>query len=214
MKWEITYRKLCEELNINCSRDIDSENLLSSFNSNGEVIVSKLMRFRNRNFTIVGPYGNKIDKPNGNVVIVADSAIDRIGITPHVIVTDLDGNMERIIHFCKSGSIPLIHAHGDNINLIKKYVPKFGGIFIATTQVPGERPLMNLEGFTDGDRSVKLANLLEAKSIQLNGFNFIDPVYKKGSTIKAEKLKFAQEIILDVVRERLGTALDFIPHSF
>ena len=60
-----------------------------------------------------------------------------MGRVPEVICTDPDGNseadIEKEILACSRGSIVLIHAHGDNMDKLEKYVPRFRR-FIATTQ--------------------------------------------------------------------------------
>ncbi len=74
------------------------------------------------------------------VIIAADgasAAFMDMGRVPEVICTDLDGNsesdIEKEILACELGSIVLIHAHGDNLDKLEKYVPRFKR-FIATTQ--------------------------------------------------------------------------------
>ncbi len=50
-----------------------------------------------------------------------------MGIVPEIICIDLDGNsktdIEKEILACEKGSIVLIHANGDNIYKLEKYVP-------------------------------------------------------------------------------------------
>ena len=61
-----------------------------------------------------------------NVCIAADGATTALlkqNILPEIIVTDLDGNIEDQIYSNKKGSIIVVHAHGDNIQTIKKFVP-------------------------------------------------------------------------------------------
>lgn len=91
-------------------------------------------------------------------VIAADGAaavLMDMGIVPEVICTDLDGNseadIEKEILACEKGSIVLIHAHGDNIDKLEKYVPRFKR-FIATTQAGPFNEVYNFGGFSDGDR--------------------------------------------------------------
>jgi uncharacterized Rossmann fold enzyme len=109
------------------------------------------------------------------VVIAADGAaavLMGIGHRPEVICTDLDGNseadIEKEILACEQGSIVLIHAHGDNMDKLEKYVPRFKH-FIATTQARPFDKVYNFGGFSDGDRCVFVARDFKAKSIRLAG---------------------------------------------
>jgi len=131
-------------------------------------------------------------------VIAADGAaavLMDMGRVPEVICTDLDGNsdadIEKEILACEQGSIVLIHAHGDNICKLEKYVPRFKR-FIATTQAKPFDKVYNFGGFSDGDRCVFVAKEFRAKSVKLAGFDFEDPGV---NLIKKKKLKWAKELI-------------------
>lgn len=114
---------------------------------------------------------------------------------PEVICTDLDGasegDIEKEILACEKGSIVLIHAHGDNVDKLKKYVRRFKH-FIATTQAKPFDKIYNFGGFSDGDRCVFVAKEFGAKSIKLAGFDFEDPGV---NSVKKKKLKWARELI-------------------
>ncbi len=132
------------------------------------------------------------------MVIAADGAaavLMDIGRVPEVICTDLDGNseadIEKEIHACEKGSLVLIHAHGDNIDKLEKYVPLFKR-FIATTQAQPFDKVYNFGGFSDGDRCAFVAMEFGGKSVRLAGFDFEDPDV---SQIKKKKLKWAKELI-------------------
>ncbi|MGH9879229.1 MAG: 6-hydroxymethylpterin diphosphokinase MptE-like protein, partial [Nitrososphaerales archaeon] len=64
-------------------------------------------------------------------------------IRPDVVVTDLDGSHEYLLQSDKMGSIMVVHAHGDNVDLIRNLVPKLKNC-IGTTQV---KPLHNVYNF-------------------------------------------------------------------
>ncbi len=194
--------------------DIEASRLLYSFNPHNASLFRILGHYYGKNFTVVGPSGGTFYSANDNIVIVADSAIGRVQGVPHIIVTDLDGNVPEIVKRFQSGSLLVIHAHGDNMDSIKSFVPLFHSSFIGTSQVPGEKHLTNLEGFTDGDRAVKLADLLGAETIRLDGFNFKEPVKKEFSTDKTLKLQYAEILIREVVKRRTGTESPNIPEVF
>ncbi len=138
------------------------------------------------------------------VVIAADGATSvllRNALIPDLVVTDLDGNIADIIYANRLGSIIVVHAHGDNIEKLKKVLPALNESVICTTQSKpvGQTPnstVYNFGGFTDGDRCVFLANEFGAKGIELLGFDFED---ENVSDTKRKKLKWAKRLIEDVL---------------
>ena len=59
-------------------------------------------------------------------MICADGAVTALleeEIIPDIVVTDLDGKIEDIIDSNKNGAVMVVHAHGNNMENIKKYVP-------------------------------------------------------------------------------------------
>jgi hypothetical protein len=60
------------------------------------------------------------------------------------------------------GSIVLIHAHGDNVDKLEKYVPRFKR-FVATTQARPFDEVYNFEGFNDGERCFFVVREFRAK---------------------------------------------------
>ena len=85
----------------------------------------------------------------------------------------------------------VVHAHGDNLDALKRYVPQLERI-IGTVQCRPPPGLYNFGGFTDGDRCVFLAQELGAASIKLVGFDFED----EGVTPrKKKKLAWAKRLI-------------------
>ncbi len=216
IQWEDLYERICRELVIDCKSDYTSTKVLSAMAIHQVTFIKRINSFRNGNFIIYGPAGKIIErKEKGVVSVVADSAIDRFkNFVPDIIVTDLDGNLERIMSCWKDGTVLCIHAHGDNIKRIMESVPALEGDFLGTCQSSKTENLLNLHGFTDGDRAVKLAQFLEAQTIRLDGFDFRTPVSKYGSRDKEKKLRFAEMIILDSARERNGKEFNFIPEVF
>ncbi len=136
---------------------------------------------------------NEIDQIQGTVY-AADAAASVLfanGIRPDAIFSDLDGADETFQDMNWQGTIIVIHAHGDNIHLLRYWVPRLIGPVIGTTQ---SRPLPHIYdfgGFSDGDRAVFAAHELGASSVSLVGFDCddtsVDPV-KRGKLIWARKL--------------------------
>jgi len=136
----------------------------------------------------------KLQTKREKVIVAADGATTILlshGITPHIIVSDLDGIIDDIIEANKRCAIIIVHAHGDNIAKLKKYVPQLTKI-IGTTQSRPLSNVFNFGGFTDGDRAVYLAKHLGAKKISIIGFDFEDATV---GAIKKKKLLWARRLI-------------------
>jgi len=108
------------------------------------------------------------------------------------------------------GTITIIHAHGDNISLLKKYVPRFQGSVLGSVQTEPFDNLVNYGGFTDGDRCIFLALNFKCKRIILSGFDFglkVGKYSKMGlndhdaSPRKIIKLEFAQFLISEILKK-------------
>lgn len=128
------------------------------------------------------------------VTIAADGATSvlmKSGITPDIIVTDLDGNMDDEARANEQGAIMVVHAHGDNIDALGEEVPRLKRV-IGTTQSKPLENVYNFGGFTDGDRCVFLAQEFGAKTITLKGFDFGDT---NVTPLKKKKLVWAEKLI-------------------
>jgi len=73
----------------------------------------------------------------------------------------------------------VIHGHGDNMDALKEWVPKFEGELLCTTQTDPVERVHNFGGFTDGDRGAYIADHFGADSISLVAFNFAEPMKKR-----------------------------------
>ncbi len=147
-------------------------------------------------------------KLNNFTLICADGAVTALleeEIIPDIVVTDLDGKIDDIINSNRKGAIMVVHAHGNNIDNIKKYVPVLKNILGTTQSTPLEN-VYNFGGFTDGDRCLFLAVKLGAENIVLGGMDFgkiitrysrPDIVDQKGpaDSVKEKKLEYAKKLI-------------------
>jgi uncharacterized Rossmann fold enzyme len=86
----------------------------------------------------------------------------------------------------------VVHAHGDNIALLKHWVPRFKGPLVATTQSNPLPHVHNFGGFSDGDRAVFAADELGAEQITLIGFDLDD---KNVDPLKRKKLIWARKLL-------------------
>lgn len=185
--WEPTYKKILKDFNFSLENDKKSADFLDKLLENKENILSikQLKNLINNKEVIVFGAGpslkTSIDEHKNffqeTLKIAADGATTALlenDILPEIIVTDLDGKISDQVRANSQDSIAIIHAHGDNIDKIKKYVPKFKGKIIGTTQTNPDQynNLFNFGGFTDGDRAVYLAYEFNAKKINLIGFDF------------------------------------------
>lgn len=92
-----------------------------------------------------------------------------------IIVTDLDGDMNDIQYASNNGALVIVHAHGDNLPLVTKYVHELGPV-LGSTQV---EPLPNVflwGGFTDGDRACYIVSHYRPRRFILAGMDFGEKV--------------------------------------
>jgi uncharacterized Rossmann fold enzyme len=148
------------------------------------------------------------------VKIVANGAVQALierNIKPNIVVTDLDGDPSFLQKAEKMGSTMVVHAHGDNINRLKKLVPKFRHL-IGSTQVMPVQNVYNFGGFTDGDRCVFLAEEFGAREIILVGMELDDHLgrYPKEGPVdielKKKKMK-AGKRLLEMLAKRSRSQL-------
>ncbi len=141
-------------------------------------------------------------------LICADGAVTALmeeNIVPDIVVTDLDGNIDDILKSNQDGAIMIVHAHGNNIENIKKFVPKINNIMGTTQSIPIKK-VYNFGGFTDGDRSLFIAKELGAKCIILAGMDFgkiitrysrpdIGKNLGNADSVKEKKLNYAKKLV-------------------
>ncbi|MCP1662198.1 MAG: DUF115 domain-containing protein [Methanocalculus sp. MSAO_Arc1] len=134
-----------------------------------------------------------LDRIEGTV-IAADAAALHLhahGIRPDIIFTDLDGAEEPFLELNRQNTVIVVHAHGDNIPLLRRWVPLFDGPVVGTTQSRPFAHIHNFGGFTDGDRAVFGADALGAERIIICGFDLsdtsVDPM-KRGKLTWARRL--------------------------
>lgn len=94
------------------------------------------------------------------------------GLVPTIIVTDLDGPVASEVSANGRGSLVVVHAHGDNVPALEEWVPQFPGELAGSWAGPPRGALLDVGGFTDGDRAAYLAAHCGARRILLWGFDF------------------------------------------
>jgi len=135
--------------------------------------------------------------PNKNV-IVADGALRACleqGITPSIVVTDLDGYIPDILYASEKGSEIVLHAHGDNMARVFQYILELGPNCITTTYPSASSSCWG--GFTDGDRALMMTLSLNCNTVKMVGFDYkiIGAYSGDYSPRKLEKLSWANKIV-------------------
>ncbi|MFB6227160.1 MAG: 6-hydroxymethylpterin diphosphokinase MptE-like protein [Halobacteriales archaeon] len=138
-----------------------------------------------------------------DVVFAASNAADlllRRGIDVDCMITDLDKAPGAATDLTHAGTPVAVHAHGDNRGAIKGWVPEMATEWVlATTQVEPRRPVINVGGFTDGDRAAFLADHLGADRLVFPGWDFDDPGV---GAEKRRKLQWAARLLRWLERHR------------
>ena len=194
-EWEPHYREILEYFGFDQAGDEEAARLLSSLLKCDNLLSLASLTDGNE-VTVCGNapcLKDELEKISG-IVFAADAAaevLDAHGIFPDAIFTDLDGATDRFIELNIEGTIMVIHAHGDNMPLLRHWVPRFKGKVVGTTQSTPLPHVYNFGGFTDGDRAVFAADELGASHINLVGFDLddkdVDPL-KRGKLFWARKL--------------------------
>ncbi len=204
MNWEKIYKEILEDFGFSEEKDIKSARILERLSKNTSEVYNKLkekISGREVNVFGAGPSLEKIERLPEGVNIVSDGVttffLEKNKI-PDVIVTDLDGLIEDLIRANKLGSLVVIHAHGDNLDKIKRYSSKFKN-FLPTCQCKPFGKLYNFGGFTDGDRAVFLAWHFKARKINLYAMDFDDEIgkysFSENSQKKRKKLYWGKRLI-------------------
>ena len=194
-EWEPWYSEILDYFGFSREQDEEAARLLASLVPRDDII-SLTARTHAKEVTVCGNAPCLKQELGGirGVVFAADAAaevLDVYGIRPDVVFTDLDGATDRLLELNESGTIVVVHAHGDNMPLLRHWVPRFKGAVVATTQSIPLPHVYNFGGFSDGDRAVFAADELGARHITLIGFDLdddnVDPM-KKGKLFWARKL--------------------------
>lgn len=136
--------------------------------------------------------------PNPRVVLAADGAAATClaaGIVPDLVVTDLDGPVASEVTANARGALVVVHAHADNVPALERWVPEFTGSLGASWAGPPTPDLIDVGGFTDGDRAAYLAEALGATRVLLWGFEFAKTDESDAAlrARKLAKLEFARD---------------------
>ncbi|MHA2232324.1 MAG: 6-hydroxymethylpterin diphosphokinase MptE-like protein [Candidatus Hodarchaeales archaeon] len=224
VNWEKFYKNITIKLGIDSEGDVEAAKILQDyFHERLEQVQLQRMRLKElcRKPCIVFGAGPSLSSDLSECLqaellascstIAADGATSefiRKKTIPHIIVTDLDGNMDHISAAARRGSVLVIHAHGDNKERIKKWIPlllEFDPI--PTTQVEPIPPLENFGGFSDGDRAAFMAVECGCTTLALAGFDLGEVVGQSSkpeftrNIIASPRKKIKLEIATDLLQE-------------
>lgn len=209
--WLPMYREICREFGYDEEEDARSAEALSELLSPRPVpTFTELSAACPAAVTVCGDgplLAEEISAaPPSGYLIAADGATETLmeaGIMPQAIVTDLDGDVQYQIRASSRGSLLFVHAHGDNLDTVRAVVPRLRGPVVGTCQGAPSGGLLNLGGFTDGDRAACIFSGLGASTIALVGFDFERPSEKASRTQeeKRRKLAWARRILSSLAED-------------
>lgn len=208
-QWWPYYSDICQQFSFDPRLDYLSSLKLSGILGTRSDS-SRLDFIRGRDVNIYGNSSSLVEyldyAPRG-ISIVADSALEtylqRRGC-PEIIVSDLDGNMEKILECGESGTILVLHSHGDNIESVQSLDTSRIWNVVGTTQNMPLWNVFNYGGFTDGDRAAFIADSIGSGMINLIGFDFnsVNTQKKSDPSTKLQKLKWAKRLLTNLAEKR------------
>ncbi|HXV46313.1 MAG TPA: 6-hydroxymethylpterin diphosphokinase MptE-like protein [Nitrososphaera sp.] len=210
--WFPYYQGIRAEFGYSTEKDQEAARMLSDMIKRKALHPKVLQKkIKGKNVIVVGAGPSledvkvlKFVKKNKKFVkIAADSAVQFLienKIKPDIVVTDLDGNPASLKKAEREGAVVVVHAHGDNTAMLKRLVPKFKKV-VGSTQVMPVENVHNFGGFTDGDRSVFLAEEFGARKIVLVGMDFGNKIGKfskkkvKDAALKRQKMQAGRRLL-------------------
>lgn len=198
-EWEPHYKRILDFFGFDPAEDEEAARFASGMTSRDDLELLKGL-CHDKKVTVCGNAPCLKDETHliEGTIIAADAAADFLfssGIRPDVVFTDLDGCEETFIEMNTLGTVMVVHAHGDNIPLLKRWVPLFDGPLVLTTQGRPFGNIHNFGGFTDGDRAVFAAKELGASHIRIIGFDLDDTGV---NPVKRGKLMIARELLKEI----------------
>jgi uncharacterized Rossmann fold enzyme len=199
-EWEPVYTSICADMGYPRSEDERARDVLDKMTAPFD---ESLLSSVSGASAVVAGAGPSLETPAaldraaaGDVVVAASSAaatLEERGIAVDCMVTDLDKAPETVRTLTARGTPVAIHAHGDNVALLREHVPALTGTYVLpTTQAQPRGSVRNFGGFTDGDRAAFLADAFGAATLTFVGWDFDDPSL---SAEKRAKLAWAERLL-------------------
>ena len=195
-EWEPYYLEILDEFGFDRTGDESAAQVLASLLLT-DCLPLLAALCRKKTVTVCGNapcLEHDLDRIQGSV-FAADAAclvLARAGIRPDAVFTDLDGATDDYLALNREGTLMVVHAHGDNIPLLRYWTPRFKGPVLGTTQALPFPPLYNFGGFSDGDRPAFAAVHLGADRLLFAGFDLDD---QSVGPVKRGKLRWARRLL-------------------
>ncbi|MHA1962110.1 MAG: 6-hydroxymethylpterin diphosphokinase MptE-like protein [Candidatus Thorarchaeota archaeon] len=222
MKWEDWkdyYLRIVERLNLSPDADRLATALLSTLlrDIDTKVLLGELKERIDGQTVVVCGAGPSLEKhlrklessyeSDDFVYVAADGAVSallRMNRKCDILVTDLDGDFSDIESATRTGTLTIVHGHGDNMEAVQHAVPSLGEV-LGSTQVEPALNVFLWGGFTDGDRACHIVAHYAPRHVILAGMDFGTrvgqwskpgySVHYEASARKQTKLKIAEELI-------------------
>ncbi|MFB6254601.1 MAG: 6-hydroxymethylpterin diphosphokinase MptE-like protein [Halobacteriaceae archaeon] len=204
-EWDPFYRAILDDFGYPRSADEKSRDLLKDLLE--DWFEPSCIEVSNQTVAIAGGSQTLMNDfhivQSADVIFAAGGATEILrdqGYSIDVMVTDLDTNPMTAKTLTLANTPVVVHAHGDNREIIRSYLPTFDHSYILpTTQAKPLQPIQNFGGFTDGDRAAFLADAMDADTLIFPGWEFDDPSL---SSEKRRKLDWAERLLYYLERKR------------
>lgn len=210
-EWEPIYERILRDFGFDRGADVRARDVLD-----GYVDPFDLERLPGRDATVAIAGGSDTLEDElstvreADVVFAASTAADVLigaGLEVDLLVTDLDKTPETAITLSQAGVPVAVHAHGDNIQALRRHLPEFDREqILGTTQAEPTSDVINVGGFTDGDRAAFLADHLGAAELVFPGWDFDDDTV---DSEKRRKLAWAERLLF-TLQDRRGDTFDIL----
>jgi uncharacterized Rossmann fold enzyme len=202
--WEPVYEAILADFGFDRTGDERARDLLADLTDPFDL---GRLSFASARVTVAGAgpsLDDEVDEAStADAVVAASTAADRLlaaGVDVDCMVTDLDKTPGTARELTERGVPVAAHAHGDNVPAVREHVPTFEGRnVLPTTQAAPKGAVVNLGGFTDGDRAAFLADHCDAAELDFVGWDFDDPDV---DPMKARKLDWAERLLFWLERRR------------
>ncbi len=216
-RWAPLYRRISEELGLPFEREEAAFARLRELlppEARQRPLERVARRLKGREVVVVGlapdsgppPLWRRPAGAARLAVVAADGATTACltaGLVPDVIVTDLDGPVPAELAANQRGSLVVVHAHGDNQAAVAEWMPQFPGELVGSWAGPPRDGIIDVGGFTDGDRAAFLSEHVGARRILLWGFDFARVVEPdpEAEARKRTKLAWADRLLRELASE-------------
>lgn len=195
------YAAICEDLGLDRGTDERARDLLAALTTPFDL---DRLAFAGETVAIVGggPVSEYTPAKRADRVVAAGGGIDHghADVSIDLVVTDLDSAPETVTELTHNGTPVAVGAHGDNIEAIETHVPAMDQHnVLGTTQARPVEHVLNVGGFTDGDRAAFIADHCGAGSLAFLGWDLGDPDV---SPMKRRKLWWAKRLLRELERRR------------